>query len=133
MLVVLFIISLGVTLITPRILSGGKGSREVAFLQGFLHTLRRASTLAIAKGKVVTFSIEPGQRTYGIEGEKSVPIPLEVEIRGEGGERLGRRFAIYFMPDGSATGAELTIRYGDRTWDLMVNPLLATVSLREVK
>lgn len=132
LLVVLLIVSLGTALLLPRVPLRTQPPAERRFVRDFLHVLRRAGILALREGKVVSFVIDPDNRTYGIEGEKTSKIPLEVEIRGEGGERLNGKFFVYFFPDGSATATELTIRCSLRRWALRVHPVLGTVSITEL-
>ena len=131
LLVVLFIISLGMALVLPRLTVGWGYAEQKRFVTDFVQTLRRANTMALNKGKVVVFAIDPEARTYGIEGERRGEIPLEVEIRGEGGAELEGQFRLCFYPDGTATGAELIVNFGRRSWTLRVHPLLGTVRVEE--
>jgi general secretion pathway protein H len=77
-----------------------------------LADIRQARYRAVAEGREVRFSIDLGQRNFGLEGRspKVVPEPLRLRATIANIELTpGQSARILFLPTGGATGGTIEI------------------------
>lgn len=112
LLVVFAIIALlvGLTPMAYQKLRESAQYRDV--LRTMLSEIRSARQQALAAHTEVLFSVDLSQRSYGIEGRASHPVPSPLEIRATvAGAELAPNgvAAIRFLSDGGATGGSIEL------------------------
>lgn len=81
-------------------------------LRTMLSDIRSARQQALSAHTEVLFSVDLGQRSYGIEGRTSHPVPSPLEVRATvAGTELTSNgvAAIRFLSDGGATGGSIEL------------------------
>jgi len=136
LIVVLFILTLTIGMILPRIGAGWKRMEDREFLQEFVQTLRRARLQAMNGGEVIAFRIRGSERLYDLKFPPEKTIPENVDIYAdnleEDPETLDR--LILFYPDGSLVGSDLEIVFDkSRTFRVSINPLFGIVRLSKAE
>lgn len=136
LIMVLFILSLTIGVLIPRIGAGWKRMEDREFLQEFIQTLRRARLQAMNSGEVVAFRIRGSERLYDLKFPPEKLIPENVDIYADNLEEdpatLDR--LILFYPDGSLAGSDLEIVFDkNRTFRISINPLFGIVRLSKAE
>lgn len=133
---VLFILSILLAVLIPRIGAGFKRMEDREFLQEFIQTLKRARLIAMNSGEVVVFRIRGGERLYDLELPPKNPIPDNVDIYAEHLDRDPdtNDHIILFYPDGSLTGSDVQIVFDkERSFYIAVNPLSGIIQLSKTE
>lgn len=112
LLVVFAIIALlvGLTPMAYQKLRESAQYRDV--LRTMLSEIRSARQQALSAHTEVLFSVDLGQRSYGIEGRAFHPVPPPLEVRATvaGAELTSNGVAaIRFLSDGGATGGSIEL------------------------
>lgn len=135
LLVVMLIITVVIALVIPQVGSGWKQLQDSDFLQQFTGAIQRARLLAMNTGLPVSFRLNGTTRLYGSENPPTHPIPLNVEIFAKHLDQDPNTgdFIITFYPDGSLVGDNLQVVFNhQRTYDILINPLFGTVSVKRI-
>jgi len=134
LIVVLVIISLASALVFVSIGGGMLRSEEDRLVIDFVQELTHARSISLARGKTVRFIIDGENRYYHIEGKGHESIPETVQIEAKGLARLDDGlFAVYFFPDGSASGGEIDLWWKEDVINrIKVNRLMGTVEHKEI-
>ncbi len=77
-----------------------------------LTQMRSARYRAQAEGHEVRFFVHLGQRTYGVDGAPTRPVPEALQVRATvAGEELSGQgeAVIRFLPEGGATGGSIEV------------------------
>jgi general secretion pathway protein H len=130
LLVVLAILGVMVTIV-PNILASLPSAHFKAVTASLADTLRQAHDDAIGSGRIVDVAIDSRERSYAIDGQSPVDLPLAVdsiEVDYEGPGQRGSR-SLRFFSDGSATGGRITLRHGQRTAVIRIDWLTGRVRL----
>ncbi len=96
------------------------------FLRQFEHLLRLARVRAISTGQTAYVIVNPETRTVIVDGTDkfiSIPEDITVESKGIRWEESEKGLQFPFYPDGSSGGGTIFIRWGDREWDIRINPV----------
>ena len=117
MLVVLVIIAMALTVV-PALLTNLPGSRLRAAGDDMVATLRELRSEAVGSGRSTALVVDPASRSYQIlpDGARHrLPdVVTTVEVTAASALHDGRTELLRFFPDGTATGAIITLRRGDR-------------------
>ncbi len=116
LLVVLVLLALAGSLVFVNV---GKsiGKRETKiFAQEMVSLCKKARRMAVEDGAPKAFHISSVQRRCWVgDGTRSIEIPEKMLIEGEGVAQLNEDvYAIWFYPDGSSSGGELTLSISGR-------------------
>lgn len=136
LIVVLFILTLTIGVLIPRIGAGWKRMEDREFLQEFIQTLRRARLQAMNSGEVIAFRIRGSERLYDLKFPPEKPIPENVDIYADNLEvdPATRDRLILFYPDGSLAGSDMDIVFDkSRTFRISINPLFGVVRLSKAE
>lgn len=113
LLVVLFLLSLALSLIGPKIATFKPLSSHDFSTQIFT-LIKKGQRMAFLKNNYFLIIIDPKARKFSLVDKKlrfleEVFIPEEIEIKGEGLFSLGEKKAILFLPGGFSSGGEIEI------------------------
>ena len=81
-------------------------------VRGVLSDMRQARYRALSEGREVGFRIDLANRTYGVEGRPSKPLPQPLRLRTTVADielSAGQTAGIRFLPSGGATGGTIEI------------------------
>ena len=108
LVVVLVILGIIGSLVFVNVGKSFTQKKRKIFAHEMVSLCKKARRMAAGQGIISTFYISSDQRRCWIDKEKSVNIPQEMRIEGEGVLRLDRGiFGIRFFPDGSSSGGSL--------------------------
>jgi general secretion pathway protein H len=133
LLVVLAIMALVVTLLAPMLRIGRSGADLRSASSEMLAAMRTARSLAIAQNRPTAILLDP---VYGRYGEPRryhlLPKGMTMSWRAlwpvAGQSDLA---AIYFFPDGSASGGEIDLKTGNAVGAIVVDWFSGLASLHE--
>ena len=123
MLVVLAIMALVVTLLTPMLRIGRSGADLRSASSEMLAAIRTARSLAIAQNRTTAIVLDPANGRYD-EPRHDHLLPTGMTMSWHtlwpvaGRNDLG---AIYFFPDGSASGGEIDLKMGNAAGAVVVD------------
>ncbi len=137
LLIVLVIVAMAATLVTPSIDAGMRAREVRSAVRRVVGAMRGAQSAAIMKGRPEQMVIDAFQHRLVLENSKSIELGEVVAIRkiagGEVAEAGGVR--VRFFPNGSTTGIALIV--GDRNrleepgWTVRLDPLIGQISVEE--
>ena len=134
-LVVLGILGLSLTIVTPMIDNALKSSQIKSAAHELVTGLRTTRNLAIVSQKETTLNIDVEKRLYRIDSkDKQLELPESTELtlttaRSEQStESAGQ---IRFFPDGSSTGGQISLSANNQHYVVVVNWLTGQVSINE--
>ncbi len=134
LILVMFILTLTIGLVIPRIGAGWKRMEDREFLQEFVQTIRRARLQSMNRGEVTAFRIRGSERLYDLKAPPGKPIPENVDIYADNLEEdpETRDRLILFYPDGSLVGSDLEIVFDKkRSFRISINPLFGIIELSQ--
>lgn len=133
LLVVLLVLVLAIGVAAPRIGSGIDNAQLKQSARQFASALRHARGKALAEGADSTVTLDTRERHYRISGaERRYTLPEGVEVQLETARsELGADgvAAVRFFPDGTSTGAKVTLMNDSRTYIIQVNWLTGQVRI----
>jgi general secretion pathway protein H len=133
LLVVLAIMALVVTLLTPMLRIGRSGADLRSASSEMLAAMRTARSAAIAQNRTAAVMLDPVDGRYG-EPRRYHLLPKGMNMSWHslwpvaGHDELG---AIYFFPDGSASGGEIDLRKGNAVGAVVVDWFSGMASLHD--
>ena len=116
-LVVLILLAVAGALVYVNVGRSIGANEEKAFARDMIRLCKKARRMAVDGGVPMAVNISSSQRRCWVDGQTNgLEVPARMRIKGEGIARLdGDVYMIYFYPDGSSDGGELTLTIGDRT------------------
>ncbi len=133
MLVVLVIIGLVMGLVGTGLSRSISGAEVRTAAKSLMAAIRHTRGQAIVKRTEMTLEIDTEKRTYIAPQRSAVELPdgMEVTLLTAESELTGENSGtIRFFPDGSSTGGTVTLRAGERSWEVTVAWLTGEVSLQ---
>ena len=131
MLVVLVIISMAYTVAMPRY-ERSKGAQLQAFTHTLANHLRRARAVSIETGKTAAVSFDMNRQAYALDGDDrayrfpgNATVSLTTARDVARGDTAAR---VTIFPDGSSTGAKITIESAGQIMHIGVEWLTGLVS-----
>ncbi|SPD73468.1 hypothetical protein PITCH_A190044 [uncultured Desulfobacterium sp.] len=111
MLIVMIIIAMAGTLVFVRVGKSTSDRQAKVFAQELISLCKEARRLSVERAEPTTVNISSSDRRCSIKGyKKMIDIPAEMAIEGKGvGMADDDVYAVYFYPDGSSGGEELTL------------------------
>lgn len=109
--VVMLLIAMGGSLVAINVGKTSAFKKNRLFAKEMVSLCKKARLLAVNQAQPRAVYISAEQRRCWIEGRETfLGIPEEMLIEGEGIRRLSEdEYAIFFYPDGSTSGGELTL------------------------
>lgn len=133
MLVVLVVLGLLLSIVTPRIGDGGQALEARAATRQIAASLRQARSDAVLTNRAVRFTLDTDKNRYAIgpEGEwRNLPRSVAFEIETARSEITDEAVAaVRFFPDGSATGGRVTVRSEAGAYHVMLDWLTGSVTI----
>ena len=133
LIVVLFIVVLGFSVVGFNLSSGNNSTEVKAAARDIVSALRYARGQALMTHQETTLALNLSENTYPVSGRDKVytlPKAIDVtvvtaqsELTGEG---LGN---IRFFPDGSSTGGRIPLERGNVAWQIDINWLTGQIEL----
>jgi len=131
LVVVLFVVVLGFSVIGLNLSSGSDTTKIKAAARDIVSALRYARGQALMTHRETTVALDLDSNSYTVSGrDKLYQIPdgidvtvvtAQTELTGEGGAN------IRFFPDGSSTGGRVTLERGQAVWKIDINWLTGQV------
>lgn len=133
LLVVMAILAMVVVLLAPMLRIGRTGAELRAASNEMLAAMRTTRSLAIARNRTMALVLDPVHERYGEPGRNhALPRGMTVAWRNlwpvAGNADLD---AIYFFPDGSASGGEIDLATGGATGAVVVDWFSGMASVHE--
>ncbi len=133
LVVVLFVVVLGFSVIGLNLSSGSDSTEIKAAARDIVSALRYARGQALMSHQETTVALDLGNNSYTVSGrDKLYQIPeaidvtvvtAQTEISGEGAAN------IRFFADGSSTGGRVTLERGHTAWKIDINWLTGQIEL----
>ena len=133
LLVVLAVMALVVTLLAPMLRIGRSGADLRSASSEMLGAMRTARSAAIAQNRTAAFVLDPAYGRYG-EPKRYHQLPNGMTMSWHalwpvpGNDDLG---AIFFFPDGSASGGEIDLKTGNAVGAVVVDWFSGLASVHE--
>lgn len=135
LLATLALLALIAVLASTPVFKGQTAAEERGAISHLANVLRQARERAITATHDVRFVLDLDRRTFSVEGTQlagTLPAESAVSFRTALNHVISeRRGAISFSPDGSSSGATITLGLRGRTWQVTVNWLTGRVTSRE--
>ena len=133
LVVVLFIVVLGFSVVGIN-LSSGNGSTEIkAASRDIVSALRYARGQALMSHQETTVALDLAENTYTVSGRDKVyiiPKTIGVTMVTAQSELAGKGLGnIRFFADGSSTGGRITLERGNTAWQIDINWLTGQIEL----
>lgn len=133
LVVVLFVVVLGFSVIGLNLSSGSDSTKIKAAARDIVSALRYARGQALMTHQETTVTLNLGDNSYMVSGrDKRYQIPGDIditvvtaqtELSGEG------TASIRFFADGSSTGGRVTLERGQTVWKTDINWLTGQIEL----
>ena len=133
LVVVLFVVVLGFSVIGLNLSSGSDSTKIKAAARDIVSALRYARGQALMTHQETTVTLNLGDNSYMVSGrDKRYQIPGDIditvvtaqsELSGEG------TASIRFFADGSSTGGRITLERGQTVWKTDINWLTGQIEL----
>jgi general secretion pathway protein H len=137
LIVVLFIVVLGFSVVGINLSSGNDATKLKAAARDIVSALRYARGQALMTHGETTLALDLDDNSYTVSGRDTVyPIPQPInvtlvtaqsELTGEGSG------SIRFFADGSSTGGRVTLELGKAAWQININWLTGQIELDETE
>lgn len=133
LMVVLFVIVLGFSIIGVNISSGTSSAGHQAAARDLVSALRYARGQALIAREETTVALDLNENTYTVgkrDKEYSIPETIDLTVVTAQEELTGKGKAnIRFYPDGSSTGGRIKLERGGANWQIDINWLTGQVEL----
>jgi general secretion pathway protein H len=138
LIVVMFLMALGVSLITTSLGRGLGRQQPKAFVQQFVSLCRQARSQALAGGRPVLLTIDSEMRRCRLDDRKSglkIPDIIRIEVEDRvSSYRSQTGYQLIFFPDGSSTGDRLVFSAdGQPLANLQLDPLTGFILLQATR
>lgn len=137
LIVVLFIVVLGFSVVGINLSSGNDATQLKAAARDMVSALRHARGQALMTRGETTLTLDLDDNSYTVSGRDTVyPIPRSInvtlvtaqsELTGEGSG------SIRFFADGSSTGGRVMLERGKAAWQININWLTGQIELDETE
>jgi general secretion pathway protein H len=136
LLVVMLIATTIMTLVPPLFSSALPGTRVRGAAHDLAAVLRHTRNQAIIHNTEVAVRLDSEPMQYRIADGKPHPLPSGVNLRAEPLSQPvlseAKQHVLWFFPDGSSSGADITLSAGRRTYRLHIDWLSGRTRMSEV-
>ncbi|MGZ5013398.1 MAG: GspH/FimT family protein [Methylobacter sp.] len=133
LVVVLFVVVLGFSVIGLNLSSGSDTTEIKAAARDIVSALRYARGQALMTHQETTVALDLASNSYTVSGRDKlyqIPEGVDVTVVTAQTELTGKGAAnIRFFPDGSSTGGRVTLERGQTKWKIDINWLTGQIEL----
>lgn len=133
LVVVLFVVVLGFSVIGLNLSSGSDSTKIKAAARDIVSALRYARGQALMTHQETTVALNLGNNSYTVSGRGKlyqIPEGIDVTVVTAQTELTGKGSAnIRFFADGSSTGGRVTLERGQTSWKIDINWLTGQIEL----
>jgi general secretion pathway protein H len=133
LMLVLFIVILGFSVIGLNISSGNDATKHQSVARDLVSALRYAKGQALIAHKETTIELNLNKNTYTVSGRDKVftiPDTIDLTVVTAQEELAGKGMAnIRFFPDGSSTGGRIKLERNSVIWQIDINWLTGQIEL----
>jgi general secretion pathway protein H len=133
LLLVLFVVILGFSVIGLNISSGNDATKHQSAARDLVSALRFAKGQALISHEETTVALDLNENTYTVSGRDKVfaiPDTIALTVVTAQDELTGKGLAgIRFFPDGSSSGGRIKLERNSVTWQIDINWLTGQVEL----
>jgi general secretion pathway protein H len=137
LIVVLFIVVLGFSVVTINLSPGNDSTELKAAARDIVSALRYARGQALMSHQETTITLDLASNTYTVSGRGKVyiiPKTIDVTVVTAQSELNGKGIGnIRFFADGSSTGGRITLERGKAGWQIDINWLTGQIELDDAK
>ena len=135
LLVVLFIMVLGFSVVGINLSSGNDGTALKVAARDMVSALRYARGQALMSHQEATVTIDLGDNSYTVSDRDKIyliPKTIALTVVTAQSELTGEGLAtMRFFADGSSTGGRITLERGKSAWQININWLSGQIKLDE--
>jgi general secretion pathway protein H len=133
LIIVLFIVVLGVSVVGINLSSGDNSTEIKAAARDIVSALRYARGQALMSHQETTLALNLAENTYTVSGRDKVyniPKTIDTTVVTAQSELTGNGLGnIRFFADGSSTGGRITLERGNTAWQIDINWLTGQIEL----
>jgi len=133
LVVVLFVVVLGFSVIGLNLSSGNDSTEIKAAARDIVSALRYARGQALMTHEEATVALDLSDNSYTVSGRDKlyhIPEAIDVTVVTAQTELTGEGTAsIRFFADGSSTGGRVTLERGNASWKIDINWLTGQIEL----
>ncbi len=133
LLVVLFIMVLGFSVVGVNLSSGSDGAALKAAARDLVSALRYARGQALMTHQEETVTLDLAENSYTVSGRTKnylIPKTIALTVVSAQSELTGVGKAnMRFFSDGSSTGGRITLEQGRSAWEININWLTGQIKL----
>jgi len=133
LIVVLFIVVLGVSVVGINLSSGNNSTEIKAAARDIVSALRYARGQALMSHQETTLALNLAENTYTVSGRDrvyNIPKTIDITVVTAQSELTGNGLGnIRFFADGSSTGGRITLERGNTAWQIDINWLTGQIEL----
>ena len=133
LLVVLFIMVLGFSVVGVNLSSGSDGAALKVAARDLVSALRYARGQALMTHQEETVTLDLAENSYTVSGRTNsylIPKTIALTVVSAQSELTGAGKAnMRFFSDGSSTGGRITLEQGRSAWEININWLTGQIKL----
>jgi general secretion pathway protein H len=133
LIIVLFIVVLGVSVVGINLSSGDNSTEIKAAARDIVSALRYARGQALMSHQETTLALNLAENTYTVSGRDrvyNIPKTIDITVVTAQSELTGNGLGnIRFFADGSSTGGRITLERGNTAWQIDINWLTGQIEL----
>ena len=133
LLVVLFIMVLGFSVVGVNLSSGSDGAALKVAARDLVSALRYARGQALMTHQEETVTLDLAENSYTVSGRTNsylIPKAIALTVVSAQSELTGAGKAnMRFFSDGSSTGGRITLEQGRSAWEININWLTGQIKL----
>jgi general secretion pathway protein H len=133
LMVVLFIMVLGFTVIGVNLSSGNNATEHQRTARDIVSALRYARGMALMSHKESTVTFNLNENSYTLNNRDKVyviPETIKVSVVTAQSQMIGQnQGSIRFFGDGSSTGGRVSLKRGESVWQIDINWLTGQIEL----
>jgi general secretion pathway protein H len=134
LVVVLFIMVLGVSVVTIQLSSGNNAITHQRAASDIVSALRYARNKAVFAHQDSSVTFDLAENSYTVDKrDKTYQIPSSIALTvvTAKNQLRGQQASIRFFPDGSSTGGRVTLTRAEQAWQIDINWLTGQINLEK--
>ncbi|MDD1611321.1 MAG: GspH/FimT family pseudopilin [Methylococcaceae bacterium] len=134
LMVVLFIMVLGFSIIGINLSSGNNATEHQRAARDIVSALRYARGMALMSHRETAVTFNLNENSYTVNNRDKVftiPETIKVTVVTTQSQLLGQnQGSIRFFADGSSTGGRVSLKRGENAWQIDINWLTGQIELK---
>lgn len=136
LMVVLFIMVLGFSVIGVNLSSGNNTTEHQRVAADIVSALRYARGMALMAHRESTVTFDLDENSYTVDRRPKVyqiPQTIQIKLVTAQSQVTGQKLAsVRFFADGSSTGGRVSLKRGENIWQIDINWLTGQVELEHL-